>query len=95
MIAALLIDAKLGLIFLVATPVIGIVFWVVMAACVPLFKRLQEYRLDRLSLLVREGLGGVRVVRAFVREEDERERFARAATSQAQTAVRPVRCRAC
>ena len=87
MIAALLIDAKLGLIFLVATPVIGIVFWVVMAACVPLFKRLQS-QLDRLSLLVREGLGGVRVVRAFVREEDERERFARAATSQAQTAVR-------
>lgn len=87
MIAALLIDAKLGLVFLVATPVIGIVFWVVMAACVPLFKRLQG-QLDRLSLLVREGLGGARVVRAFVREEDERERFARAATSQAQTAVR-------
>ena len=87
MIAALLIDAKLGLIFLVATPVIGIVFWVVMAACVPLFKRLQS-QLDQLSLLVREGLTGARVVRAFVREEDERERFARAAASQAQTAVR-------
>lgn len=87
MIAALLIDVKLGLIFLVATPVISIVFWVVMAACAPLFKRLQS-QLDRLSLLVREGLTGARVVRAFVREEDERERFARAAVSQAQTAVR-------
>ena len=61
MVAALLIDVELGAIFLVATPLIG--------------------------LITREGLSGVRVVRAFVREEHERERFAEAAREQAATAI--------
>ena len=86
MVAALLIDVKLGLIFLVCTPLIGIVFWIVMAKCVPYFKQLQQ-KLDRIGLITREGLSGARVVRAFVREDHERERFHEAADDQAATAI--------
>ena len=86
MVAALLIDVELGAIFLVATPLIGFVFWFVMARCVPYFRQMQQ-KLDRIGLITREGLSGVRVVRAFVREEHERERFAEAACEQAATAI--------
>lgn len=86
MIAALLIDTKLGLIFLVATPLVGMLFWLVMAKCVPYFKRMQQ-KLDRIALITREGLSGARVVRAFVREEHERERFGNEASSQASIAI--------
>ena len=86
MVAALLIDAELGVIFLVATPLIGFVFWFVMARCVPYFRQMQQ-KLDRIGLITREGLSGVRVVRAFVREGHERERFAEAAREQAATAI--------
>ncbi|OUP10513.1 ABC transporter ATP-binding protein [Collinsella sp. An2] len=86
MVAALLIDLKLGVIFLISTPLIGIVFWVVMAKCVPYYRQMQQ-KLDRIALITREGLSGARVIRAFVREEHERERFRAAAYDQAQTAI--------
>lgn len=86
MCAALAIDLKLGMIFLICTPAIGLVFWFVMARCIPYYKQLQA-KLDRIALICREGLSGARVVRAFVREGHERERFAQAADDQAYTAV--------
>lgn len=86
MVAALAIDLKLGIIFLICTPAIGLVFWFVMARCVPYYKQLQA-KLDRIALICREGLSGARVVRAFVREDHERERFAQAADDQANTAI--------
>lgn len=86
MVAALAIDLKLGMIFLICTPAIGLVFWFVMARCIPYYKQLQA-KLDRIALICREGLSGVRVVRAFVREDHERERFAQAADDQANTAI--------
>lgn len=86
MVAALAIDLKLGIIFLICTPAIGLVFWVVMARCIPYYKQLQA-KLDRIALICREGLSGARVVRAFVREDHERERFAKAADDQANTAI--------
>lgn len=86
MVAALAIDLKLGIIFLICTPAIGLVFWFVMACCIPYYKQLQA-KLDRIALVCREGLSGVRVVRAFVREDHERERFARAADDQAHVAI--------
>lgn len=86
MVAAMLIDARLGLIFLVCTPLIAVVFWVVMAKSVPYFKSMQA-KLDHIGLVQREALSGARVVRAFSREEHERERFARAADDQALTAI--------
>ena len=86
MVAALAIDLKLGMIFLICTPAIGLVFWFVMARCIPYYKQLQT-KLDRIALICREGLSGARVVRAFVREDHERERFAQAADDQANTAI--------
>lgn len=86
MCAALAIDLNLGVIFLICTPAIGLVFWFVMARCIPYYKQLQA-KLDRIALICREGLSGARVVRAFVREGHERERFAQAADDQAHTAI--------
>lgn len=86
MCAALAIDLKLGIIFLICTPAIGLVFWFVMARCIPYYKQLQA-KLDRIALICREGLSGARVVRAFVREDHECERFAQAADDQAHTAI--------
>lgn len=86
MCAALAIDLKLGTIFLICTPAIGLVFWFVMARCIPYYRQLQA-KLDRIALICREGLSGARVIRAFVREDHERERFAQAADDQAHTAI--------
>ena len=86
MVAALAIALKLGMIFLICTPAIGVVFWLVMARCIPYYKQLQA-KLDRIALICREGLSGARVVRAFVREDHERERFAQAADDQARVAI--------
>ena len=86
MCAALAIDLKLGIIFLICTPAIGLVFWFVMARCIPYYKQLQA-KLDRIALICREGLSGAHVVRAFVREDHERERFAQAADDQAHVAI--------
>ena len=86
MCAALAIDLKLGMIFLICTPAIGLVFWFVMARCIPYYRQLQA-KLDRIALICREGLSGARVVRAVVREDHERERFAQAADDQANTAL--------
>ena len=86
MVAALAIDLKLGIIFLICTPAIGLVFWFVMARCIPYYKQLQA-KLDRIARICREGLSGARVVRAFVREDHERKRFAQAADEQAHVAI--------
>lgn len=86
MVCAMLIDAQLGLVFLVCTPVIAVVFWLVMSRSVPLFGELQS-RLDEVSLVTRENLSGVRVVRAFRQEGREDERFHEAADEQTQTAI--------
>ena len=86
MVAALAINLKLGMIFLICTPAIGLVFWFVMARCIPYYKQLQA-KLDRIALICREGLSGARVVRAFVREGHERGRFAQAADDQARVAI--------
>ena len=46
-----------------------------------------QAKLDHVGLVQREGLSGVRVIRAFSREQHERERFAAAAADQARTAI--------
>lgn len=85
-VAALFIDVRLGLIFLVCMPVIGVVFGIVMSKSVPYFSSMQT-KLDRISLLTREALSGVRVVRAFGREDAQDRDFAEAARDQADTAI--------
>ena len=85
-VAAMLIDARLGLVFVICTPAIALVFWVVMGRSIPLFKSMQV-KLDGVSRITRESLEGVRVVRAFGREDQEEGRFRAAASDQAQTAI--------
>lgn len=77
MIAALTIDVFLGSVFLVCMPLIALVFGLVMRASVPFFRGMQA-KLDQISLVVRESLAGMRVIRAFRREgrEDARGRAA-------------------
>ena len=85
-VSAMLIDQRLGLVFLVCTPAIAGVFFVVMSRSVPLFRAIQE-KLEGLTRIVREALEGVRVVRAFGREGYESERFGLAARDQADTSI--------
>lgn len=71
---AFFVDVKLATIFLVATPLIGAVIWFVTAKCLPYYKRIQAC-MDKTSLLVRENLTGVRVIRAFSKQEEEHAAF--------------------
>ena len=64
------IDVKIGLIFLIAVPVISIVIYGIMRTTVPIYKKAQSF-LDRISLITRENHVGARVVRAFGRQQEE------------------------
>lgn len=83
-------DAQLAVILLGLIPIMAVLVFLVMSKGVPLFKGLQE-KLDRLNLVVREQLMGVRVIRAFNREDDERARFAKANRDLTQTALKVSR----
>lgn len=75
MIMAFTIDVPSALIFAVAIPVIGaVVFWILLTT-LPLYKKVQG-RLDQIMTSTRENLTGVRVIRAFRQEENERQRYA-------------------
>lgn len=86
MVMAMLIDFKLSLIFLIATPLIAFVLYIIMSRSVP-FYRVMQKKLDRISLVTREGLSGVRVIRAFSRQNSEQSRFNTAADDQTATAI--------
>ncbi len=85
-VAVFLIDWQVGLIFLFSTPLIGLVLYWVMSRSVPFFRVMQK-KLDRISLVSREGLSGVRVIRAFSKQEEEQARFDEAAEDQTATAI--------
>lgn len=74
MIMAFTIDGKAALIFVVAIPLLSIVVFGIMLISIPRFKKVQE-ALDKVLGTTRENLTGVRVIRAFNQEEEERERF--------------------
>lgn len=82
----LLIDMRLGLINLVCTPLCALVFYFAMSRALPYYRAMQA-KLDKISLVTREALSGVRVIRAFRRESHEEERFRDAAYDQAGTAI--------
>lgn len=75
MIMAFTVNMKAALVFVGAIPLLSIVVFGIMLISIPLYKRVQE-ALDKVLLLARENLTGVRVIRAFGMEEEERERFA-------------------
>lgn len=76
MIMAFTIDVKCALIFAVAIPILSVVVFGIMLISIPLYKKVQK-RLDQVLLTTRENLTGVRVIRAFCKEEAEIESFHR------------------
>ena len=76
-IMAFMIDVRLTLIFLAATPLLALAIYYVMAKTLPAYKAIQN-KLDHVSLITRENLSGVRVIRAFSKQEAEQERFQQA-----------------
>jgi ATP-binding cassette subfamily B multidrug efflux pump len=74
MIAAFTIDTQIALIFLAAIPVLAVIVFGIMRITSPMYKTVQS-RLDSVTGATRENLSGVRVVRAFGREDAEEENF--------------------
>ena len=73
-IMAFTIDVKLALIFVVLVPILSLVIYGIMLLSIPIYRKVQG-KLDRVMLMTRENLAGVRVVRAFSRQEDEKRDF--------------------
>ena len=67
-------EAELSVVLLFAVPFVGIVLGLIVARMVPSFRAMQE-RIDRINLILREQISGIRVVRAFVREPQETRRL--------------------
>lgn len=74
MIMAFTIDVKAALVFVVAIPLLSAVVFGIMLGSIPLYKKVQQ-KLDRVMLRTRENLTGVRVIRAFGKEESEKQAF--------------------
>lgn len=74
MIMAFTINVKVAMIFLIAIPVLAVIVFGVMGVTSPIYKKIQG-RLDGVVGITRENLTGVRVVRAFGKEDAEVERF--------------------
>ena len=84
---AYLKSPRLTLVFLVALPVLALFTVLVMYFAVPLFKSLQK-KIDRINLIFREGLTGVRVIRAFNQDKFEQDRFEGANQDYTQTGIK-------
>nr|WP_303182701.1 ABC transporter ATP-binding protein [Lachnoclostridium phocaeense] len=74
MVMAFTVDVHAALPFAVTIPVLLVVVFTILLVSMPLYKKVQR-QLDRVLLLTRENLLGIRVVRAFARQEEEKERF--------------------
>lgn len=83
-------DVGLSWILVVAIPLLVVILGIVLVRMVPQFRLMQE-RIDRINQMLREQLTGVRVVRAFVREPQESERFAHGNELLTDTALRSGR----
>ena len=84
-IMAVILNPKLSVVFIIATPIIAAALFFIMRSTIPRYKKVQR-KVDDLSAVTRENLTGVRVVRAFAKEEEERERFDEEAKQLAKAA---------
>ena len=87
LVMAMSIDLKLSVIFMIVIPLFVLVLFLVMFKAVPLYKSVQT-KLDRLTLVLRENLSGVRVIRAFAGTGRERKRFDDKNDEYARVAIR-------
>ena len=79
-------DARLARVLIAVIPVLALVFFLIMRKAVPLFQQMQV-KIDRLNLVLDEGLSGVRVIRAFDRGAHESSRFDEANLDVTDTAI--------
>lgn len=77
MVMAFTIDLKAALVFVVTIPALSVVVFGVMIASIPMYRKVQA-RLDKVTQIARENLSGVRVIRAFNKENSEKEAFSEA-----------------
>ncbi len=89
-IMALKTNIKLSGLLLVSVPVMGLLIFWLLRRIVPLF-RVMQVRIDRINLVLREQIAGVRVIRAFVKTKYEEERFAGANDDLMQTSLSVTR----
>lgn len=80
-------EPQLTKVFFISLPILAIIVMAVMYFAVPLFKSIQK-KTDRINLIFREGLTGVRVIRAFRQEEREQNRFKKANEDYTQTGIK-------
>ncbi|WP_204120184.1 ABC transporter ATP-binding protein [Levilactobacillus wangkuiensis] len=78
---------RLTMVFLVALPILAFFTGLIMYFAVPLFKSLQK-KIDRINLVFREGLTGVRVIRAFNQDQFEQDRFEGANQDYTKTGIK-------
>lgn len=80
-------DKKLTLVLAVAIPFLILVIFIVARKAIPMFKLMQK-KIDKINLVLRENLTGIRVIRAFNRIDDEKKRFEEASYDFTSTAIK-------
>jgi ATP-binding cassette subfamily B protein len=90
LILAIKTNVKLSGLLLVAVPIMTLLIWSLLRRVVPLF-RVMQVKIDRINLVLREQISGVRVIRAFVRTSHEEERFGDASVELMQTSLSVTR----
>lgn len=85
-IMAMIIDLRLSLVFIVLSPILAFVIYFVMKKTSPLYTRAKT-ELDNVSNVTRENLSGIRVVRAFNKQETEKKRFEKVNSKLAKTTI--------
>ncbi|SHE42489.1 ATP-binding cassette, subfamily B [Seinonella peptonophila] len=80
-------DTKLSMVFIVIIPVLILIIFAVIRKATPLFQAIQK-KVDQLNLVLREGLTGIRVIRAFNRVKKEQNRFESANNDLMQTSIK-------
>lgn len=81
------INAKLSLIIVVLLPILAVIIFVVLKFGFPMFQKMQK-KIDNVNRVVQENLIGIRVVKAFVREEKEKQKFHKASDDLAKQGSR-------
>lgn len=88
-IMAMLIDLKLSLLFLIVAPLILLAVFIILKSTEPLYDKSQK-NLDKVSEITRENLQGVRVIRAFNKQEYETQRFEQASKNLRKSSIKVV-----
>ncbi|MFK4374277.1 ATP-binding cassette subfamily B multidrug efflux pump [Paenibacillus sp. RC62] len=86
-IMSMILDFRLALVLLAATPILALILYLVITKASPLYRQYQK-KLDNIALVLSENLTGVRVIRAFAKRGTERVKFNTASDDLTQTAIR-------